>query len=439
LNIRPNAERQNGPAPALLDVRQTARFLNVSDSWVRRHLSELPAVRIGRLVRFDSVLLNRQYSRNVSASGKSLGKEPVLPVQRRYQLGSVYKCKNKVWFGMFREDVRKPDGSLERRQRKVRLGTLSELPTKLAAMNELQKHMVLNKKPSVEMTFSELVERWQAVVVPTLKISTAKVYTRALRSRILPTFGQTLINKIGRYEVESFLADKNKTYAKNTLRELRSSLSRVLSWAVLCDWLAKNPCVGVKLPNGTGKKIVRNVLSPKQVKSLASLLEEPYSSLVLFLAVTGLRIGEAIGVKWSDFDGQVLNVQRRIYEGKADMLKTKKSIRSLPIPAALLSRLKNLDRVSEWVFSSGTGTPVNPGNALRRYIQPVAKKLEIPLSGFHDLRHTLATKSINSGVDPKTVSEILGHANVGITLNTYTHPALESFRAPLNRMASRVM
>lgn len=439
MDLFPNTETQNGPVQPLFDVRQTAAFLNVSDSWVRRHVAELPAVRIGRLVRFDSVLLKNQYSGNVSASGKSLGKASMV-IQRRYQSGSVYKRgKKKVWFGMFREDVRKPDGTLERRQRKIRLGTLSDLPTKHAAMNELQRQMTLNRKPTVEMTFSELVERWQAVVVPTLKTSTANVYTRSLSSRILPTLGQMPINKLGRYEIESFLAAKSKDYAKNTLRELRSSLSRVLSWAVQCDWLQKNPCLGVKLPNGTGRKVTRNVLTPKQVTAIARELEEPYATLVLFLAVTGLRIGEAIAVKWSDFVGEVLNVQRRVYECKADTLKTAKSKRSLPIPLALLTRLKKLEHVSEWVFSSGKGTPVNPGNALRRYVQPVARDLEIRLSGWHDLRHTLATGLIQSGVPTKTVSEILGHANVGITLNTYTHPAQESFRGPLNQMAESVM
>jgi len=83
----------------------------------------LLVVGIGRLVRFDSVLLKNQYSGNVSVSGKSLGKAS-MQIQRRYQSGSVFKRgKQKVWFGMFREDVRKADGTLERRQRKIRLGT----------------------------------------------------------------------------------------------------------------------------------------------------------------------------------------------------------------------------------------------------------------------------------------------------------------------------
>src|SRR5262249_16960384 len=231
--------------------------------------------------------------------------------------------------------------------------------------------------------------------------STANVYTHALRSRILPVLGETSITDLGCYEIASFLAAKGKQYSKNTLKELRSSLSRVLAFAVQCGWLEKNSAKGVALPHGTGRKITRNVLTPKQVRVIASKLEEPYSSLVLFLAVTGLRIGEAVGVQWGDFDGNVLNVQRRIYEGKADTLKTAKSKRSLPIPRALLKRLKALPHTSKWVFSSSAGTPVNPGNALRRYVQPVAKERGIRLSGFHDTRHTVATETINSGVDPK--------------------------------------
>lgn len=435
------AEGSTAPASPLLSISQTADFLNVSQSWVRRHAHELPLVRIGRLVRFDSVLLLQNFSGKFAGSGKSLGKAATVEqVQRRYQSGSVYKRgKTKTWYGVFREDVRQPNGTLKRRQRKVRLGSMTELPTKHAALQELQKHMTLSSKPKTGMTLTELTERWQSAVVPTLKHSTANVYTHSLRSRVLPTLGKTAIADIGRYEVETFLAAKGKAYARNTLRELRSSLSAVLGWAVSCGWLEKNPCHGVKLPHGTGRTITRNVLAPEQVTAIASKLEEPYSTLVLFLAITGLRIGEAVGIQWKDFDGEVLNVQRRIYEGKSDTLKTQKSKRSLPIPPALLKRIKALDRVSEWVFSSQSGTPVNPGNALRRYVQPTAQQLGIKLSGWHDFRHTLATGLIQSGVSAKAVSEILGHANVGITLNTYTHPALESYRGPLNQMAELVM
>ena len=429
------------PEPALpaslLDVHDAAKLLNVSESFVRRHKKELCPVRLGRLIRFDSSLLNEKFSGKLTAeSGKSLKKEIPVITQKRYQQGGVYK-RGKVWYGVFREDVTNAEGTLKRKRRNVRLGTLNDLPTKSAARNELQKRMTLNGKPSIEMTLSELTERWQGVIVPTLKTSTANVYTHALNSRILPTLGTFPINSLGRYEIEKFLAAKGKQYAKNTLRELRSSLSRVLSWAVANNWLEKNPVQGIKLPNGTGHKITRTVLTPEQVKAIASKLPEPYATLIIFLALTGLRIGEAIAIQWADFDGEVLNVQRRIYEGKADTLKTEKSKRPVPIPASLMKRLKKLNRSSEWVFSSENGTPVNPGNALRRYVQPVARGLEIKLSGFHDLRHTLATDLINSGVSAKAVSQQLGHASVGITLNTYSHPTLENIRGPLNERAAQ--
>jgi integrase len=424
-----------------LTVRDTAKHLKVSESWVRRHERELPAVRLGRLVRLDPVLLNQKFSGKLATeSGKPLEKEPMLPIQRRYQEGGVYK-RGSIWYGTFRQDIMNAAGTIQRKRCNVRLG---EFPTKSAARKELQKHLPLSSKPSVEMTLSELFQKWEAAVVPTLKHSTASVYIHALRSRILPTLGGISIAKLGYHEIASFLAAKAKQYAQNTLKELRSSLSQVLSYAVKCEWLEKNPCLdsngrGIPLPQGTGRKITRNVLTPEQTKAIANKLEEPYSTLFRFMAVTGLRIGEAVGIQWSDFDGSVLNVQRRIYEGVEDTVKTRKSKRSLPIPPKLLKRLKALPHTSKWVFSSSAGTPVNPGNALKRYIHPVARELGIALSGYHDTRHTVVTDTINSGVDPKTVSQMVGHANVGITLDMYTHPALDSFKKPLNRMAARVM
>jgi excisionase family DNA binding protein len=429
------------PEPALsplLDVHDAAKLLGVSDSWVYRHQKELPAVAVGRLIRFNPLLLANRFSSKSESngSGKSLWKEQnTVIAPKRYQQGGVYR-RGKTWYGTFREDVSNTEGVLSRKGRNIRLGTLSDIPTKAAARNELQKRMILQDKPTVEMSFSQLFERWQETIVPTLKHSTANVYTHALKSRILPILGTVPINKLGRYEVEKFLAGKGQSYSRNTLKDLRSSLSRVMQWAVDCKWIGVNPCRGVKLPNGTGNTITRNVLTPEQVRAIVEKLPEPYSTLILFLALTGLRIGEAVGVRWADFDGEVLNVSRRVYEGTVGTLKTKKSKRSIPIPASLMQRLNKLNHVSEWVFSSENGTPVNPGNALRRYIQPLARELGIKLSGFHDLRHTLATDLINSGVSAKTVSEILGHANVGITLNTYTHPALENFKGPLNERAA---
>jgi integrase len=383
-------------------------------------------------------LLRRQFHGKKTSGNRLKTGGKVLQV-RRYQRGYVYKAgkKQKVWYGMWREDSRTPEGEIVRRQRNVRLGTLAELPTRMAAYDKLTQQMAITGKGSVEMNFEELIRRWEEAVVPTIKATTANYYRKILRAHLKPHFGQQQISTIGRYEVERFLAEQAKEYSRNTLRGMRVSLGRVLSWAVDCGWLETNPCSGVRLPRAGGR-IVRTVLKPDQVVTIAQRLQEPYATLVLFLAVTGLRIGEAIGIKWSDFEGDVLHISRRIYEGKADTTKTEGSNRSLPIPAALLKRMRALAG-QEWVFRSRENTPVNPGNALKRYVRPVAEALGIALGGWHDFRHTLTTGLLRSGVSPKVVSKILGHSDVQITLNVYDHPEIENFREPLTAVADQLL
>jgi integrase len=358
---------------------------------------------------------------------------------RRYQRGSLYKrgTRIKKWYGMWREDIRLPDGSVERRQRNVCLGPMSELPTRSAAFGRLAECMGTKSEKPAMLTFEDLVEKWKEAVVPTLKTSTASYYLKILRSNLTPAFGKWSVSVIGRYDVECFLAKQAQTYTRNTLRGMRTSLSQVLAWGVSCDYLTKNPCASVKLPQA-GTKVVRTVLTAQQVISISERLEEPYATLALFLAVTGTRIGEAIGIKWSDFDGDVLHVCRRVYEGQVGSTKTKGSNRHLPIPESLLARMKTLGSEG-WVFSSREGTPINPGNALKRYIRPVAEKLGIPLGGWHDFRHTLTTGLLRDNVSAKVVSNILGHSDVKITLNTYCHTEVSDFREPLREMAAQLL
>jgi excisionase family DNA binding protein len=426
---------------SFLCIREAAVLLGVSESWVRRHTMELPAVRLGRLVRFDSALLLRRFQCTKSPGNrlKPEGTSSMNLGLRRYQRGHVYKTgkKLKVWYGMWREDVRTPEGRIVRRQHNVRLGALSELPTKAAAQEALARRMGDCGRITTELKFSELVERWRATIVPTIKRTTATYYQNILRAHIVPAFGEKQISAITRYDVESFLAERASMYCRNTLRGMRVSLGRVLTWAVQCGWLEKNPCSGVKLPHA-GIRIERTILTPAQVTDIAKKLDEPYATLVLFLAITGLRIGEAVGIKRSDFDGDVLRVRRRIYEGKADTTKTKKSARDLPIPDALRSRLFSISG-REWIFESGNGTPVNPGNALKRYVRPAVRSLGIKIGGWHDFRHTLATMLRKHGWSAKVRADILGHSSLQVTDGVYDHADQGDFRDALGPIASEML
>src|SRR5215831_19312866 len=278
---------------SLLDVRAVAALLNVSETWVRRHLSTLPVVRLGRLVRFDPLLLHRQFQGRKTA-GNRLSPERTVPMgYRRYQRGSVYKYpkrpkkgQTQVWVGMWREDV---DGT--RRQRKKTLGTVAELPNRSDAVERLANYM--KQKPTTRLTFAELVEKWKLTVVPTLKDSTAANYQYNLERYLVPAFGKHEISALTRFDVETFLVGKSKAYSRNTLRGMRAALQGVLTWAVEHEWIPKNVCTGVKLPNAR-KQAPRPNITAEQVSSLVARVPEPIATLILFIAVTGVRVGEAV-------------------------------------------------------------------------------------------------------------------------------------------------
>ncbi len=208
---------------------------------------------------------------------------------QRYQHEYVYKRgkKKKVWYGMFREDVPKPDGNISRRQRNVRLGTVAELPTKNAADAKLSDLLKMSS-PCLEMSFRELAERWKEAEGPTMKASTLQQYKNALRAYVLPFLGAQTIAVINREKVQRFLAEQAANYSASSLHTMKVVMSLVLGWAVENGWLERNPCAKVKLPKQThGKKVKRRVLIPGEVNALAANLPEPYSTLVLFLIATG--------------------------------------------------------------------------------------------------------------------------------------------------------
>lgn len=420
-----------------LSVAETAQFLNVSKTWVRRHVSELPSVRIGRLIRFDPQLLSLRF-RGTTVAGNRLKSERIVPMFRRYQSGSVIqrgKKGQRVWYGIFRQDVPQPNGQAKRKQVFVRLGRVSEYPNRSMAVELLRQRM--NAKPCPQTTFSELVLGWRENIVPTIKESTSNYYNKMLDGHVIPYFGNIEISRIKSYDVEQFLALKaRQRFCRNTIRGMRVSLGRVLKWAVHSEWLPKNPCDGVALPQA-GEKIKRTILKPEQVLSIVHRLQEPYATFVLFLAITGLRVGEASGVRWSDIEGTDLHIRRRVYEGKVGEVKTKSSLRTLPLPQELIDKMRVLGP-GEYIFRTNVGSPLNPKNAAHRHLRPVLRELGIHLGGWHDFRHTFTTQSLKE-YPLKAVSKALGHANTKITTEVYQHIDTEGVGAPVAGMSKKLL
>ncbi len=315
----------------LRTVRELAEYLGVSPCWIYRHIGELNGVRVGRVLRFGWQLDSKALTPPIKGLGAILFEQEKSSLLRkraigfrRYQRGSVYRVPN-GWRGVWREDVSTADGTMKRNKVHRNIGTIKELPTITAARKRLDE-IIRGSVTKIELSFRELHDRWLRAVGPTLKQPTFQYYSHILSKHLLPAFGPVQITEISKYQVQLFLAGKAANYATPSLRGMRTTLQKVLTWAVECDWLKANPCSAMKVPR-SGRPRKRHVLTPQQVLLLASKLERREAVLVILLAATGLRISEAVGLKWPDLQSDGIHVDRRVYEGDVDDLKTDESDR----------------------------------------------------------------------------------------------------------------
>ena len=161
---------------------------------------------------------------------------------------------------------------------------------------------------------------------------------------------------------------------------------------------------------------------------------------------SGLRIGELCALKWSDidFENGIVRVSKalqrvpdKLGKGKTKIAitspKSKTSVRDIPVPFFILDLLEQEKRSGEFYVLSRTSKPMEPRTMQNRF-KAILKNCGIRNANFHLLRHTYATVCIESGFDAKTVSELLGHSNVNITLNRYVHSSMETKRRCVDRL-----
>jgi integrase len=426
------------PATQLWDIKQAAEYLQVSESWVRRHLFELPHSRHGRLIRFDPDELR---SKVVDRKSLESGRNTAMPVPRRYQQGSIVwkdTAEGKVAYGIYRVDVRTATG-IERKQKKVRLGTRKELPTDNQARKKLIAFIAAAEGGSPvpeKMPFGKLAELWQACESPTLTKPTFDRYAMVLRTWLLPFWKDRIIQSITRSDIQLFLNSKASQYSKSSIRSMRLVLQMTLSFAHLNGWISSYPCVKIKTPRITNESrtVRRAEMTEQQKLNISARLSEPYSTLVLLLTRIPVRIEEAIGVKETDLDGHVLTIRQVVYEGKVYDLQPNEQ-RNIPImDMELLARLRKLGEGRKWVFQSRNETPINPSNARRRFLKPAAKEFGIELCGWHDFRHSLTTELRRKGTHPKVVSDLLGHKKVNLAMDVYDRSSLQDFEQALGQV-----
>lgn len=169
--------------------------------------------------------------------------------------------------------------------------------------------------------------------------------------------------------------------------------------------------------------------------------------MVLVAVLTGLRRSELFALRWGavDLDKSVLEVRESVYNGQFSTPKTHSSVRRVPLSSPVMALLRNRKSQavkqgsSDLVFASRRGTPLRPENILKREIYPACDRLKMPRVGWHTFRHTHATLLNELGESVKTAQAILGHSDVGTTLQTYTHAVPETMSQAEERLAQKLM
>ena len=280
----------------------------------------------------------------------------------------------------------------------------------------------------------------------TVKKSTYYNYSYSVAKYLYPSFAGKNITKIKNYN--NFIEELSDTLSPKTVRDIVTKLKEIINFYEE----EHNTKINVKkmsLPKINKKEI--QILSNKEKQKLEKYCIEQNSlkSLGILICLnTGLRIGEVCALRWEnvDFESRKIHIEKtieRIYskeENKTiviiDTPKSITSVRTIPINSKLYNILKQIrgkSKKTDFVLTGSSEHYVEPRN-YQYYLKEILKRSKVKKYKFHTLRHTFATNFIEAGMDIKSLSEILGHADVSITLNIYVHSSDKAKRKYLEKI-----
>ena len=301
-------------------------------------------------------------------------------------------------------------------------------------------------------TFSEIASEWKMIKRMYVKKSTYSAYALIISHHLIPQFGNSV--SITELEMQQFVCDKFKTgLSSKSLKDIVTVFKMIMKYAYKRGYIVNNSW-DIVLPSNYADKTNHVItFSLNNQKKIMNYIKThlSYKNLGIYICLsTGLRIGEVCALKWEDIDidSGIMSINKtlnRIYitddnnyrhtELIIDRPKTQNSIREIPIPDNLLRILKAMKRIvmSEHFILTNDLIPIEP-RTYRNYYKRLMKRLGLPYIKFHGLRHSFATRCIESNCDYKTVSDILGHSNISTTLNLYVHPDFNQKKRCLNKM-----
>lgn len=364
---------------------------------------------------------------------------------------NIYKRKDGRWEGRYAK------GYLNG---KIKYGyiygkTYKEVKEKI--LNHIRSDSYTEQLDDIKyLYFREIGEKWLKNLKPQLKQSSIVKYSNILKIYLFPKFGEISINCITCNDIMNYgseLLDSGGTKGTGLSPRTVSSILSVLKSIFVYTSRFENivipdfSCISIK-QNTKPMRIFRiseqNILTKYlyENKSLRNLG-------ILVCMYTGIRIGEVCALKWKNISLTehcitVENTMQRIQTENTECRKTKviisspksnSSIRIIPIPENLYSVLAEYISFDDAYLLTGDKNKFLEPRTLQNHFKSVIKSCNLKDANFHALRHTFATRCIEIGFDVKSLSEILGHASVNITLNRYVHPSMELKQRNMNMMS----
>jgi integrase len=278
------------------------------------------------------------------------------------------------------------------------------------------------------VTFGQYVEEWRPTIA-NLKPKTRAEYESLLRAHLLPAFADAPLGKITTPAVRAFIQATERRISAARVRRVYHLLSMILKSAVQSGYLAKSPCVGIRLPKGEKRR--HRLLMAEEVGRLAQAVGPDHETLVYLLAYGGLRWGEAVALRRGRCN--LLKRSVEVQEAASDVggklyfgpTKTYEH-RTVPLPAFLVDKLaRHLEEVPSdpdaLVFTTRRGQPLRGPNWRKRVWFPALEAAGLGHLRIHDLRHSCASLLIEQGHSPKAIQEHLGHSSITVTLDIYGH------------------
>ncbi len=357
---------------------------------------------------------------------------------------NIYKRKDGRWEGR----ILKKDGKYQY----FYAQTYKETKEKMRLFLEGKKYHEM-KQAIRGQDAAGLFQNWiNGEVMFRVKPSTYESYYYCINKHIIPFFNLERNKRMTEATILRFMQElkENQELALSS----KKKICMILKIALKDILKEKSNCLAlialIKLPVVQVKEVpIFSIKEQRIIERAVLKFGDSRAIGILFCFYTGLRLGELCALKWSDIDidSATMSITKTVARvkdfsvtnGKSKLMvgspKSSKSVRRIPLPEFLLDMLKEIRKsvmYKDFYIFSGNDEPIDP-RTYQNFYRKILEKSDLPVRKFHAIRHTFATRALELGIDVKTLSEILGHSNVSITLNIYAHSLMEHKKTAIEK------